>query len=180
MDAINLLKDRRSIRNFTDQKVDRELMKEIIEITRFAPSWKNFQIARYTLVDDEAVIKRLAHEAVNDFIYNTNTLENAKGVAVLSYVKGKSGKLDDGEFGSSKENSWEVFDAGIAALQFCLAAHTKGIGTVIMGVIADDKISEIINLPESETVAALIVYGHPNGKGRPVSRKEVDELVRFI
>ncbi|QVK20995.1 nitroreductase family protein [Mycoplasmatota bacterium] len=180
MEAKELLLERRSIRKYKDQKVDRELLREIVEIAKFAPSWKNYQIARYTFVDDEEIIKRLATEAVNGFIYNTKTLENAKGVVVLSYVNGLSGKLDDGNYGTSKANSWEVFDAGIAAHQFCLAAHTKGIGTVIMGVIADKEISEIVNLPVNETVAALIVYGYPEGPGRPVGRMEVDELIRFI
>lgn len=30
-----------------------------------------------------------------------------------------------------------------------------------MGVIDEDKIKTIINLPEDETVAAVIVYGYP-------------------
>ena len=55
-------------------------MKEIISISRWAPSWANYQIARYTLVDDEALLKQLATDGVNGFIYNINTLKNAKGV----------------------------------------------------------------------------------------------------
>ena len=53
---------------------------------------------------------------------------------------------------------WEVFDAGIAAQQFSLAAYSKGVGSVIMGVINAEKIAEIINLPSEEKIAALIVF----------------------
>ena len=182
MDAIEMIKERRSVRKFKNEKVDRETMKEIIEIARWAPSWANYQIARYTLVDDEATIAKLANDGVKGFVYNMNTLKNAKGVAVLSFVKGKSGKLapEKGEFETPNAHLWEAFDAGIACQTFCLAAHAKGVGTCIFGVIDVDSIPEIVNLPEEETVAALIVYGYEEGShAKPTSRKDVDEILRF-
>jgi len=182
MDAISMIKERRSVRKYTSEKVDRETMREIVDIARWAPSWANFQVARYTLVDDEAIIARLGTDGVKGFAYNIKTLENAKGVAVLSFVKGKSGKLDPekGDFATSKASVWEVFDAGIACQTFCLAAHAKGVGTCIFGVIDEDSISEIVNLPEDETVAALIVYGYPDEQPPTTKRKAADEIMRFI
>lgn len=180
MDAITMIKDRRSVRKFKNEKVDRELMKEIVDIAKWAPSWVNYQIARYTLVDDEAIIAELANEGVNGFVYNIDTLKNAKGVAVLSFVKGKSGKLGE-EYATSMGNIWEVFDAGIACQTFCLAAHAKGVGTCIMGVINEKSIAEIVNLPEDETVAALIVYGYEEGQHvAPTQRMAVEEIMRFV
>jgi len=180
MDAIKMIKERRSVRKFKNEKVDRETMKEIVSISRWAPSWANYQIARYTLVDDEATIKKLATDGVKGFVYNVKTLKNAQGVAVLSFVKGKSGKLDDYDIATSKANVWEVFDAGIACQTFCLAAHAKGVGTCIMGVIDEDSISDIAGLPEEETVAALIVYGYEEGHPKPTPRKDVDGIMRFV
>ncbi|WP_294348600.1 nitroreductase family protein [uncultured Clostridium sp.] len=180
MDAITMIKDRRSVRKFKDEKVDREVIREIVDIAKWAPSWVNYQIARYTIVDDESIIKELANEGVNGFVYNIDTLKNAKGVAVLSYVKGKSGTYDK-KYITTKGESWEVFDAGIACQTFCLAAHAKGVGTCIMGVIDEKSIAKIVNLPEEETVAALIVYGYEEGKhAEPTKRKSVDEIMRFV
>ena len=179
MDPITMIKDRRSVRNFKNEKVDRQTMKEIVDIAKWAPSWVNYQIARYTLVDNEEVIKELANQGVNGFVYNINTLKNAKGVAVLSFVKGKSGKLGE-DYATSIGNVWEVFDAGIACQTFCLAAHAKGVGTCIMGVIDQKSIARIVNLPEEETVAALIVYGYEEGNhAAPTQRKSVEEILRF-
>ncbi len=182
MKAIEMIKERRSVRKFKDEKVSRELMKEIVDIARFAPSWANFQIARYTLIDDVEKIKELATDGVNGFVYNIDTLKNAKGVAVLSFVKGKSGKLDPevSDYATSKSNAWEVFDAGIACQTFCLAAHAKGVGTCVMGIIDDKSISKIVNLPEDETVAALIVYGYQDGEVQTTPRKPVEEILRFV
>ena len=183
MDAITMIKERRSVRKFKQEKVDRETMKEIVSISRWAPSWANFQIARYTLVDDEAIIAKFATDGVKGFTYNIKTLENAPGVAVLSFVKGKSGKLDPekGDFATSKASNWEVFDAGIACQTFCLAAHAKGVGTCIFGVIDDESISEIVGLPEEETVAALIVFGYEEGEhAEPTLRKDAEDIMRFV
>ena len=181
MDAITMIKERRSIRKYKHEKVARKTMEEIIELSRWAPSWANFQIARYTLVDDEATIAKLTTEGVQGFAYNINTLKNAHGVVVLSFVKGKSGRLDKyGDFDSSKAHLWEAFDAGIACQTFCLAAHAKGVGTCIFGVIDIDAIAEIVGLPEEETVAALIVYGYPDEQPEAPSRKTVEEILRFV
>ncbi len=181
MDAIEMIKGRRSVRKYRQEKVDRETMKEIVDIARWAPSWANFQIARYTLVDDPEVIAKIAAEGVKGFAYNTKTLQNARGVCVLSFVKGKSGRLDKyGDFDSSDAHLWEVFDAGIACQTFCLAAHAKGVGTCIFGVIDQGTIGRIVGLPEEETVAALIVYGYPDGETDAPPRKPVEELMRFV
>jgi nitroreductase len=181
MNGINLIKERRSIRKFKDEVVSRETMNEILDLSRYAPSWGNFQVARYTLVETPELIEKLGDVGVNDFVYNVDVLKNAKNVAVLSIVKGKSGKLDADEYVTSKAGTWEVFDAGIACQTFCLAAHTKGVGTVIMGIIDDENISKVVNLPKEESVAALIVYGYPEGETpQAPPRKSVDELSRFV
>jgi nitroreductase len=180
MEAVDLIKSRRSVRKFKDEKVSKEVLTKIMEATRFAPSWANFQIARYTLVNDDNTIKKIAEDGVNDFVYNVGTLKNAKGVAVLSFVKGKSGKLGEEEYATNKESVWEVFDAGIACQTFCLAAHAYGVGTCIMGVINDKEIAKIVNLDEEETVAAIIVYGYPESEVAPINRKSIEEITRFI
>lgn len=181
MEAITMIKERRSIRKYKNEKVDRKTMEEVIEIARWAPSWANFQISRYTLVDDEATIAKLTTEGVQGFAYNINTLKKAHGVAVLSFVKGKSGRLDKyGDFDSSNAHLWEAFDSGIACQTFCLAAHAKGVGTCIFGVIDDKAIADIVKLPKEETVAALIVYGYPDENPEAPPRKSVEDILRFI
>lgn len=176
-----MIKERRSVRKFKDEKVDRKTMEEIVSISRWAPSWANFQIARYTLVDDSEVISKLTSDGVKGFAYNIKTLQSAPGVAVLSFVKGKSGRLDleKEEYATAKGSVWEVFDAGIACQTFCLAAHAKGIGTCIFGVIDDNSIAKIVNLPDNETVAALIVYGYSSETPESTSRKDVGKILRF-
>ncbi len=181
MQAEELILERRSVRKFKDMAVSRETMAEIMELSRWSPSWCNYQIARYTLVDNREKIAQIAQEGVEGFVYNTKTLVNAPGVAVLSYLEGKSGKLNENEYATTKDNGWEMFDAGIACQTFCLAAYTKGVGTCIMGVISESKIAEIVGLPQGERVAAIIVYGYEEGAhAKPTPRVEAEEIYRFL
>lgn len=176
-----MIKERRSVRRFKDEKISIKSIKEIIEISRWAPSWVNSQIVRYTIVDDDTVIKDIANNAVRGFTYNTKTLFRAKGIIILSYVLGKSGVKEEMDVAFENTNIWEMFDAGIACQTFCLAAHSKGIGTCIMGVVNQEKIAKIISLPSEEQVAAVIVYGYEDGEhSKPTPRKSVEEITRVI
>jgi len=181
MEAIEMIKGRRSIRKYKDEVVDRALMEEIIDITRYAPSWTNSQTPRWTLVEDAGIIEKFATDAVKGFSYNVDTLKNAKGVAVLSFVEGKSGRAEKYNVETSDNpERWEYFDAGIACQTFCLVAHAKGVGTCIFGVIEESVITEAINPPADETVAALIVYGYADEEPKLPRRKEVGDLVRWV
>ncbi|MCL1989941.1 MAG: nitroreductase family protein [Defluviitaleaceae bacterium] len=180
MEAIEMIKSRRSVRKYKDEVVDRGLMEEIIEIVRYAPSWGNSQTARWTLVDNLDVIEKFAVDGVKGFVYNMDTLRHATGVAVLSFVEGKSGKLD--KYGVEGENTakWEVFDSGIACQTFCLTAHAKGVATCVFGVIDEARIAELLGLSEKETVSALIVYGYAEGETKAPRRMEVSDILRWV
>lgn len=180
MDAIQMIKERRSVRKYKAEKVSQETINEILEIARWSPSWANFQVARYTIVQSEELLKRIADEGVHGFSYNMGTLGNAKNALVLSYKKGKSGKLSEEEYATGKGRDWEMFDAGIACQTFCLAAHAKGVGTCIFGIIDDEAISKIIDLPADETVASVITFGYPDESPKATPRHDVEKIARFL
>ncbi len=182
MTGTEMILGRRSIRKYKDEIVSQEVLESLMETVRFAPSWANFQVARYTFVSNPDTIANMMNNGVNGFAYNINTLKDAKNALVLSFVQGKSGKLDPegDDYATSRANVWEVFDAGIACQTFCLAAHEKGIGTCVMGIIAAEEIKTIVGLPEEETVAALITFGYPDEVPGETTRKSVSEITRFV
>ncbi len=180
MDLLEGIKSRRSVRKFTDELVSNEVLKEIVDYARFAPSWANTQIARYNFVTDKGVISKIASEGVKSYVYNQKTIENANGILVLSYVEGKSGRLDKYHIAADKPFLWESFDAGIACQTFCLSAHAKGVGTCIFGVVDKEEVAKIINLNEKEKVAAIIVYGYYEVETKTPPREEVDNIIKFI
>ena len=60
------------------------------------------------------------------------------------------------------------------------AAHDKGVGTVIMGIFDENKVSEVIPVPEGQKVAALIAMGYPDEEPKAPRRKTVEDLVTYI
>lgn len=179
MNATECIKTRRSIRTFTEETVSHELLEEVIEVARFAPSWKNTQISRYVAVEGAAK-DVICDKAFSLFPGNGEMVRKAPMLIVQTYIKNRSGFERDGSYTTSKEDRWQNYDAGIAAEAFCLAAHEKGLGSVILGIFDEDEVAKAINLPEDRAVAALIVLGHPAVSPEAPKRKEVADLVSYL
>ena len=183
MDLITAIKERRSIRKFQDKKVPHEVIEEIVNAAAYAPSWKNTQIVRYIVVEDREKIAALAtEECCLGFTYNCKTMSKAPAMVIQTVVNGRCGYEKDGSFTTPKGDRWEMYDAGIAAQTFCLVAHEKGIGTVIMGIFDENKVAEVIDIPEGQQVAAIICMGYP-AEGVEVAvppRKDASVLLSFV
>ena len=177
MNAKECLESRRSIRKYKADAVSADILKEIVETAKYAPSWKNTQIARYHVVTNPELKEKIANDCVCGFAFNTKTLLQAPAIVVLSYVTKRCGYERDGSFTTSKEDRWEMFDAGIAAQTFCLAAHDKGVGTCIMGIFDDAKIAEVLNLPKDQIVGAVIAAGYAEDALAAPPRKETEVLL---
>lgn len=179
MNASECIKGRRSIRQFTDEPVSHQLLEEVIDVARFAPSWKNTQISRYVAVEG-AKKDAICDSCFSVYAGNADIIRKAPMLVVLTFVKNRCGYERDGSFTTVKEDRWQNFDTGIAAEAFCLAAYEKGLGSVILGIFDDDKVAELIDLPEDRGVSALIVLGHPAVAPEAPKRKEVADLVTYL
>lgn len=161
------------------QPVSHEVIEKIVETSAYAPSWKNTQTARYIIIEETALKDRIAREAVMGFEWNTGIILGAPVLVVLASVPGKSGYEKDGAYSTSKKDKWEMFDAGIAAQTFQLAAHECGIGSVVMGIFDEVKVKELLCLDDTLNVSALIAIGHPAIQPTAPARKPVQELLQY-
>ena len=177
MNAIECIKTRRSIRKFEDRAVEAEVIAEIVNLAAYAPSWKNSQTARYTLVLDKALKDRLANECMMGFEYNVGTANGAPAMIVVTTVNNRSGYERDGSATTSKGTHWQSFDAGIATQTFCLAAHEAGLATVIMGIFDEEKVKEVVGVPEGQSVSALVAIGYASDEPQAPKRKSAEDLL---
>jgi nitroreductase len=84
---------------------------------------------------------------------------------------------------SNKEATpWAALDCGIAAQTIALAAHSMGLGTVILGLPAaawdgvnDAKFNELLKFPEGYTYAISLAVGFPDGtkEAHPIGQDKV-------
>lgn len=136
MTAKECIKNRRSIRAFTQEPVSHELIADIVETSSYATGWKHTQIVRYIAVEGELKDKVAACTSV--YARNGEIIAAAPMVIVVTIIKGRSGFERDGSFSTHRGEGWQMFDAGVASEAFCLATYEKGLGTVIMGIFDDE------------------------------------------
>lgn len=181
MDFEKCLLERRSIRKYIDQKIPNEVLFELVDLAKYSPSWKNSQTVRYHFIKNKAIKEYLANNCVLDFEYNAKTIKRCDTLVVITTIKNVCGYESDGSFSTSKKDSWEMFDAGIASQSFCLAAHNKNIGSVILGIFDDKKIHQYLNLPQDEKVTNLIALGYYQLEDKKAAmRKETKDLFTII
>jgi len=176
---MSIIEERRSIRKFTEQTLGKEELSQLIAKAAYAPSWKNCQPVRYIAVQDAALKQKIADECVMGFAGNQAIISGCPVLIVETIVHGRSGFERDGSYSTSKEDRWEVFDAGIAAQTLCLAAQEMGLGTVIMGIFDEKKLAETIGLPDGQIVAALIAVGYPAIDPQAPKRKAAEDLLTY-
>lgn len=180
MQTSDCILGRRSIRRYTGQPISRETIERVVSLAAYAPSWKNSQVARYTVIADRAVIDKIAGECVLGFAHNAGIIQGCAALVVQSILTKHSGYERNGSFSTGQGTHWESFDAGIAAQTFCLAAHELGVGTCILGIFDEKKVAEVINLPSTQTVSCLIPMGYPAENPAAPARKSAGELIRYI
>ena len=178
MNTFDCIRSRRSIRQFKPDKIGHSLLEHIISIASYAPSWKNTQIARYIAIDDASILQTIASDHLPDF--NSRIVSSAPLLIALTFLKNRSGFERDGSFSTPKNGEWQMFDAGIAAQTFCLAAHEAGLGSVIMGVFDIEGISRLLHLPDTQELAALIAVGYPDEAPDAPRRKTTEQLLTYL
>jgi len=134
---MELLKAKRSVRQYKDKKVPQELLKKVFEAMRYASSADNRRAWNFSVVSDPSIIKTLSQESIK-IIYPYMGFPSAE--AALNYAS-STGK--DPIFRGapavifltmSKNVSMPKVDAGIILTYGQLAAHTLGLATCWIGM----------------------------------------------
>lgn len=178
MKATECILGRRSIRKFKTDPVSHELLEEIVELASYAPSWKHTQITRYIAVEGD-LKNRIASEGTTIYPGNGSIIAAAPMLIAVTVLKNRSGFERDGSYSTFRGDAWQMYDAGVASQTFCLAAHEKGIGSVIMGLFDQDTVSALLSIPEDRELIALIPIGYPDEEPSAPKRKPVSELLSF-
>ena len=180
MEFTEVIKNRRSIRKYSDKSVTKEEIEKIINLTRFAPTWKNSQTSRFYAILTPELKNQIAEEGTCNFSKNKLNIQSAPALIIQTTINQIAGYEKDGTFTTSKGTHWQSFDAGIACQTFCLTAYDMGFGTLIMGIFDEDKIRNILHLPENESISSLIAIGYPAEHPNAPKRKELSEIMQIL
>jgi len=143
MDTIEALKTRRSIRRYTSQLVEKEIIEEIIHCARLAPSAINIQPWEFIVVTNQP--KKIDIANMTDY---GKFIKDAP-VVIAVFCKNVKYFLEDG---------------CAATVNIFNAAHAFGLGACW---IAGDKkpyadaIAKALRVPEGYRLISLISMGYP-------------------
>lgn len=177
MDVLNAIKGRRSIRQFKDIPVPDDVLNQVLEAARWAPSWANTQCIRYIVVKDAGTRATLA-SMVSKGNPAAEAMKMAPIVIVACAELQKSGFYKGVQ--STDRGDWFMFDAGIAMQNMALAAHALGLGTVHVGYIVNYKgVHDLLGIPDGFAAVEMMPLGYPAGEGKATPRKDLSEIVFY-
>lgn len=178
MEFQTLLESRRSVRSYDASKtVTREQIKEIVEAGILAPSWKNSQTARYYCVIDEAAKEKFAKECLPEF--NINSSKGAGAYVITTFVANRSGFDREGNPDNECGNGWGYYDLGLHNENVILKAKELGLDTLVMGIRDGEKIREMLDIPETEIIVAVIAVGYGADAPAKPKRRQADDILKF-
>ena len=164
MDVMTAIKGRRSVRSFTNQPVDKEMLLKLLEAAVWAPSAGNSQTWRFVIVTEEAMMKKIK-------MVSPGLLGNPPAVIVIAQDMALS-KHKSGQMGPE---TLTKMDSAMAAQNIMLAAHTMGLGTCAIGSFHPGALAKLLGMPEQIVPHLMVTVGHPAVKPPPPKRllKEV-------
>ena len=171
MEFLEVIKNRRSIRTFTDQPVEEEKLQQILETANLAPSSGNLQAYEIYVVTnakkrDGLSCAALAQESV------------AKAPVVLVFCTHSA--LTEGRYTERGTALYTVQDATIACAFAMLAATDLGLGSVWVGTFDEKVVRLIIEAPEGQIPVVILPIGYPGESPERHPRRSLDELAHWV
>jgi nitroreductase len=199
MDVREAIKKRRSIRKFKPDPIPEEKIRLLLESARLAPSGTNTQPWRFIIVKDNDTKMKL-QEAAHNQRHVKNTPVIIVCCADLKAFKEFPERVDELiESGALPERTREVFipylkkgmdtvtkdalmvaaaaNVAIAVEHIVLQAVEIGLGTCWVRWYEDDKVKEILDIPEHVEVMALLPVGVPDEEPSQRPRLSLDKIV---
>jgi nitroreductase/NAD-dependent dihydropyrimidine dehydrogenase PreA subunit len=171
----SLLCGRRSIRRFSSEPVERKTTEALLDVARYAPSGKNTQPLRWTVVTGLERVRDLSHACVE--FYRAMTV----GEPAKAKVLGAFGLVRSADAGQDRilyaapqvivahgaaTHPMLAGSAMIALTYLEIAAAARGLGTCWAGYLqiasADLRVRDVLQLPDGDAVAGAMMLGRPN------------------
>jgi len=152
MSFIELIKSRRSIRQFKQTPIPLEILVNCVDAARVAPSAANLQPIEYMLITDKEQV---------DYVFPL--------LRWAAYINPK-GDPRPGQrptaylivlLNEKYEKEWKFHDVGAAVENFMLAALSHGIGSCWLASVDRDSLRSYYAIPGDYTIDSVIALGYP-------------------
>jgi nitroreductase len=161
-ELLSIIKSRRSIRKYKKENIPGNIINELLEAGRWAPSGKNNQPWRFSLISDTEIKLQLSGLTK----YRRIVEECNLCIAVFLNLT------------AAYDRDKDMMSIGACIQNILLAAESHGIGAVWLGEILSrkDEVNSLLGIESDNELAAVIALGYPDehpSKGR----EELEELM---
>lgn len=170
MDVFEVMKQRRSIRAYTNQTVSDQQIRRLLEAAVLAPSAGNVQPWEFVVVKDSATKEKLAEAALGQSFVKT-----APVVIVVCADLDKAKRV----YGIRGEKLYSIQDTAAAVQNILLAVEALGLGTCWVGAFNDNEVAKAVNAPANIRPVAILPIGYPVKPARGPLKVAVNEFVHY-
>ena len=160
MDVMTAIKERRSVRSFTDRPVSRDQLTELLTAAVWAPSGGNRQTWRFTAVSNPDVVKKVKLVSPGMGGRPTAVIAVAHDMDLVS-----------------REDIARM-DSAMAAQNILLAAHAMGLGGCVIASFNAPGLAKVLSFPPNWQPHLLVSLGYPAQTPAPPVRK-FEEIIEW-
>jgi len=196
LNLLNIIKNRRSVKEYSSKEVSKEVLFRILEAVRWAPSAHNAQPWRFIVIRDSALKQRLAEDMASrwnqDMSKNGVPKEHRESLIKASVERFGNAPVvivacltmeDMDEYPDDRRKKIEyvmaVQSVAAAIENMLLAAHGEGLGSCwfCAPLFCPDIVRKTLKIPKHVDPQALITLGYPANKPNPPPRKPLEDVV---
>jgi len=161
MDFFEVIKQRKSVREYSEKTIEKNLIENIIDAGRLAATARNEQPWEFIVTYDKEILKKICAICPNGpFIKDANCL-----IAVFS-----------------KDTKYYLEDCSASTQNMLLAIEALGLGACWIAGDKKDYIKEIgkmFNVPEGHKLVSMLSIGYPKKKQDPKPQKGIQEVLHW-
>ena len=161
---LNLAKARRSVRNYRPGPVPQELIEEVLQAARWAPSGMNMQPWELVVITEEEIRREVGRHAVFFGLRSQQVYEAPVLIAVCTHQRRGPFVRDDCIF---------------AGANLMLAATDLGLGTCWVGGFREPPIKQILGIPDNMSLVGLVTLGYAQGETTPPPKRDLASMVHW-
>ncbi len=169
MECMEAIKERRSIRRFKDNAVEKKIIEELLSAAQMAPSAGNIQARDFIVISDKLTKQKLTKAALDQ-----SFIKEAPIVIVAVANVERSSRIY-----RSRGELYAIQDATAAVMNLLLAAHSMGLGTCWVGAFDELRVGELLGLPDKTIPIAIIPVGYYDEKPHAPPRMGLDKVVHW-
>jgi nitroreductase len=192
------MRRRRTVRDFSDRPVPREIIEDCLQAAGTAPSGANLQPWHFVVVSDPAIKKQIREAAEEeerafyrerapqewlDALAPLGTDEHKPFLEIAPYLivifLQSYGLTPDG---GRIKHYYAAESVGIATGMLISAAHNAGLVLLTHTPSPMGFLNKILNRPPNERAFLILVVGYPaeDAKVPVITKKALDEIATFV